>query len=135
MKSKLPDLPRVNKQQEANASLKLREWIESNPRSSCSIEMKDTRGLKYLNYSEIGQEQIDYSLAIQEGKKGVLIRVQGLNGEPDYIYLHNEPALFGIKFPKGICLINVNNLVHEMKTFKKKSLDYSRAKDIAIVSF
>lgn len=132
---KLPELPQVNKKQEANSSLKLREWIMSNPRSSCSIEMKDTRGKNYLNYSEIGQEQINYALAIQESEKGVLIRVQGMNGEPDYIYLRKEPALFGIKYPKGICLINVNNLVHEMKTFKKKSLDFSRAKDIAIITF
>jgi len=130
----LPPLPKQHKKREADSSIKFRHWLEANPRISSSFEMKDTRGKNYLNYSEIKPEQIAYALAIQEGKKGVLIRVQGMSGEPDYVYLRNEPALFVIKYPKAFCIINVNNLVHEMKTFKKKSLDFSRAKDIAIVT-
>jgi hypothetical protein len=120
--------------QESKSAIKLRHWIRANPRSSCSIETKDTRGKNYLNYSEITESQINYALAIQS-EKGVLIRTTGVIGLPDYIYLRSEPAYFCIKYPKGFCLINVNNLIHEMKTFKKKSLDYNRAKDIAVVSF
>ena len=129
----LPELPKQHKKREADSSIKFRHWLDSNPRITSSFEMKNTRGKNYLNYSEIKPEQIAYAQAIQDSKKGVLIRVQGMAGEPDYVYLRNEPALFVIKYPKAFCIINVNNLVHEMKTFKKKSLDFSRAKDIAIV--
>ena len=130
----LPPLPKLHKQKEANFSIKFRHWLDTNPRMTSSFEMKDTRGKNYLNYSEIKPEQINYAQAIQDNKKGVLIRVQGMAGEPDYIYLRNEPALFVIKYPKAFCIINVNNLVHEMKTYKKKSLDFSRAQAIAIVT-
>jgi penicillin-binding protein-related factor A (putative recombinase) len=130
----LPPLPKQHKQQEADFSVKFRHWLEANPRISSSFEIKNTRGKNYLNYSEIKPEQINYAQAIQDNNKGVLIRVQGMSGEPDYIYLRNEPALFVIKYPKAFCIINVNNLVHEMKTYKKKSLDFSRAQAIAIVT-
>lgn len=122
------------KHQESKSAIKLRHWIKANPRSSCSIETKDSRGKNYLNYSEITEAQINYALAIQS-EKGVLIRATGVTGLPDYIYLRNEPAYFCIKYPRGFCLINVNNLIHEMRTFKKKSLDYNHAKDIAVAIF
>lgn len=132
--NKLPDLPKLNKKQEANFGLKLRAWLKDNPRYTCSIEIKDTRGSRVFNLSEITQEQINYSLAIQ-GDKGVLVRTTGVIGLPDYIYLRSEPAYFCIKFPRGFCVINVNNILYEKTKLKKKSIDYSRAKDISVVSF
>jgi hypothetical protein len=130
----LPPLPQINKQTEAKASLKLRAWLKANPRSSCSIEMKDSRSKNTFNLKEITDEQINYALAIQ-GDKGVLVRTTGVVGLPDYIYLRQEPAYFCIKFPKGFCLINVNNIVHERNVLKKKSLVFSRAKDISVITF
>lgn len=113
----------------------MRHWIMANPRYTCSIETKDTRGKDNFLFSELTEEQINYALAIQEGNKGVLIRTTGVEGLPDYIYLRKEPAYICIKFPRGSCLININNIIHEMKVLKKKSINYSRAKDIAITAF
>lgn len=129
----LPELPKQNKQEETKASLRFRKWIMNNPRYTSSIEMKDSRSKTSIRLSEITDEQVNYALAIQEGEKGVLIRTTGVKGLPDYIYLRKEPAYFCIKYPKGLCLINVNQIVHEKKI--AKSLSYSRAKDIAIISF
>ena len=120
--------------QESKSSIKLRHWLKANPRSSCSIEMKDSRSKNTFNLKEITDDQINYALAIQ-GDKGVLVRTTGVVGLPDYIYLRQEPAYFCIKFPKGFCLINVNNIVHERNVLKKKSLDFSRAKDISVITF
>jgi hypothetical protein len=129
----LPPLPQINKQKEAKSGIKFRAWLKANPRYTSSIEMKDSRSKPCIRLSEITDEQINYALAIQEGKSGVLIRTTGIAGLPDYIYLRNEPAYFCIKYPKGFCLINVNQIINEKK--KAKSLSYSRAKDIAIITF
>jgi hypothetical protein len=114
----LPDLPKTHKKQEADSSLKLREWIEKNPRTTCSIEMKDTRGKNYLNYSEVDDRQIAYAKLIS-GPKGVLIRVQGIQGEPDYIWMRNQPAYIAIKYPKSTELISIDNFLYEKAKGKK----------------
>ena len=130
----LPDLPKIHKKQEADSSLKLREWIEKNPRTTCSIEMKDTRGKNYLNYSEVGDEQITYAKLISSSK-GVLIRVQGLKGEPDYVWMRNQPAYIAIRYPKSIELITIENFLYEKDKYKKKSITYDRAQSISSISF
>lgn len=127
----LPSLPRINKKQEATSSLKLRKWLMDNPRSSCSIEMKDTRGKNYLSFSEVKEEQLTYAMAIK-GDKGVLIRIQGVNGEPDYIYLRNEPAYIVIKYPKCMVGIDPQTFMLERDRSKSRSLLCARAKDIAV---
>lgn len=129
----LPDLPKTHKKQEATSSLKLREWIEKNPRQTCSIEMKDTRGKNYLNYSEVDDKQITYAKLIS-GNKGVLIRVQGLAGEPDYVWMRNQQAFIAIKYPKSTEMITIDNFLYE-KSKGKKSLTYDRAVAISSVSF
>lgn len=101
-----------------------------NPRSSCAIEVKDTRGKNYLPFSEVTDEQLQYALAVRS-EKGVLIRVQGLNGEPDYVYLRSEPSYIIIKYPKCFVGISPELFIEERTVSKKKSLTASRAKDIA----
>jgi len=130
----LPDLPKTHKKQEANSSLKLREWIKKNPRQTCSIEMKDTRGKNYLNYSEVDDKQITYAKLISSDK-GVLIRVQGLNGEPDYLWVRNQPAYIVIKYPKSTEWITIENFLYEKDKYKKKSLTHDRAVSISSLSF
>lgn len=129
----LPKLPKIIKKKEANFGLKLRAWIEANPRPTCSIETKDTRGKNYFPFKELDDRQIQYAVAINESKKGVLIRVQGVNGEPDYVYLRQEPAYIVIKYPRFFCLIPIGNILHERDTRKQKSLTAERAKEIAVL--
>lgn len=126
----LPSLPRVLKKREARFSLRFREWIMSHPQFSGSYEIKDSRGKDYINFSEITDEQLNYGRAIT-GDEGVLIRVQGLAGEPDYVYLRNADAYVVVKYPNFFVIIKIDMLVREKVMSSKKSLTASRAKEIA----
>lgn len=101
------------------------------PRATSAIEMKDTRGQTSLPFREVSDEQIAYGMAIK-GDKGVLIRVQGLSGEPDYVYLRNEPSYVIVKYPGCFTIIDIETFVLEKKRSKVKSLTQTRAKEIAI---
>lgn len=116
---------------ESKSAIRYRHWLRANPQRTCSIENKDTRGKNYLNFSEVKQAQIDYGLAIS-GDKGVLIRTDGVEGLPDYIYLRNEPAYIVIKYPKSFQIISVETFVLEKKRSKSASLTEARAKQISI---
>ena len=128
----MPDLPRVKKQREADFGVRLKRWFEDNPRMTSALEIKQTPN-KSIPFSCVSDEQIAYALRIQS-KKGAWIRVQGVNGEPDYIWLQEEVALIVIKFPEGFYLIPINNFLHERDTSNRKSLTSSRAREIAIKS-
>lgn len=117
---------------ESKASIIFRHWLRANPLYTCAIEMKDTRGASSLAFSEVKQAQRDFGMAIKSDK-GILIRVDAVvEGYPDYIYLRNEPAYIPIKYPKSICIIDIETFILEDKRSKRRSLLESRAKDIAI---
>jgi len=118
------------KRREAKFSILFRHWIMANPQVSCTFEMKDTRGKDYLPFSEVKEHQIDYGLAIK-GQHGVLMRVQGINGEPDYSYFRNAPAWVVIKYPKFFCIVDVEKFHEEHIIYKQKSLSIERARRIA----
>ncbi|NCU28961.1 MAG: hypothetical protein EOM85_04840 [Candidatus Moranbacteria bacterium] len=123
----LPELPEQHKKKEADFGLKFRRWIENNPQKSCSFELKHTRGKDYFMFDELKSEQIAFASKI---KRGVLIRVPGTKGEPDYVYL-KSPAYVVIKYPKNFYVIDIDNLVKERDTSKRKSLTEDRAKLIS----
>ncbi len=117
---------------EAKSSILLRHYLRANPFHSCSMEVKDTRGKDYLNFSEVKDEQINYGLAIK-GKKGVLIRVEAIaEGMPDYVYLRNCPAYVVIKYPKLFAIIDIETFVKEKQKSQRKSLTSARASEISI---
>lgn len=130
--SDLPSLPKQNKQREASFGVKFREWIMKNPRYSCTFEMKDTRGKNAMPFSEITPQQRAWGLAVSSDE-GVLIRVQGLSGEPDYSYYRNAPAYVVIRYKEGWAMISIETLIMEDKRSKQRSLTWKRAKDIAIL--
>jgi hypothetical protein len=124
----LPELPRIHKQREASFGIRLRKWIADNPLpSTCSIETKDSRGKDRFYLSELKPEQITYAKLIKDSPKGVLLRVQGTDGQPDYVYLKQEPAYIGFKFPDCMCLISIDKIIKE----NSKSLTSQRAKELA----
>lgn len=127
---KLPLLPKQYKQKEADFGIEFRHSIKRNPIETSSIELKHTRGKDSFPFSEFKPKQEAYAKKI-ESDEGVLIRVQGVNGEPDYIYLRNEIAYITIKYPKGSVMITVNNFIHARNTLKRKSLTYEQAVAIA----
>jgi hypothetical protein len=128
----LPNLPKTHKHREASFSLKFREWIMDNPRISCSFEMKDTRGKNYLRFDEVTDVQRNYGMSIKNDK-GTLIRVQGLSGEPDYVYFRNAPAYLVINYPSGWVILDIETFIMEDKRSKTRSLSWGRAKDLSTV--
>lgn len=116
---------------EAKFSLYLRHWLKANPFYSCALEVKQTE-TDSLPFSAITENQLDYGSAI-ESDKGTLIRIQGVNGEPDYIYLRKTPAYIVIKFLRVFCLIDVSVFIKEKKKSKRKSLTVERAQELATI--
>ena len=125
----LPELPKKNKKREANFGIEFRAWLKNNPMSSASFELKQTDTA--LAFSEVGDNQIAYGLQVQ---KGVLIRVQGVSGEPDYVYLNKASAYVVIKYGSGaFYIIHMKAFVSERDTSDRKSLTEERARAIAML--
>ena len=125
----LPDLPKQHKKQEADFGIFLRHWIEKNPQfKTCAIETKHTRDKNRFNFNELKDEQVAYGLKT-ESKDGVLIRVRGLQGEQDYVFLREELSLVCIKYPKGFCIIDIKDWVKEKQV--AKSLTYERGLELS----
>lgn len=120
------------KKREADFGVLFRHWIKANPRFSCAVELKQTQK-KSIPFSCVEQHQIDYLTAINSDK-GVLIRVQGVNGEPDYIYLRNAPAYVFIKFPGEFHGLSIDNFVRLKEISKRKSLTVEQARNSAVIS-
>lgn len=127
----LPNLPKQNKKREADFGVYLRRWLKSHPQFTMAMELKQTETNR-IRFSEVKDEQLAYAFAIRSNE-GVLIRVQGTNGEPDYIYLRNTPSYIFIKFPKFFCAIAPDVWILEKE--KGSSLTSDRAKQIASIVF
>lgn len=120
-------------QRESKASILFRHYIKKNKMYTCALEMKQTI-TDSISFSCVTQAQIDWGMAIKS-KEGVMLRVQAVaEGMPDYIYLREEPAYVVIKFPKMMCVIDIETFDIEKKRSQRRSLTSSRASDIAIIS-
>ncbi len=120
------------KKREADFGIRFRHWLKANPRHSCFFELKQTTGLS-LRFASLEEQQRDFLEAIK-GDKGVLIRIQGTNGEPDYVYARKMPACVVVKFPNAFHIIDIDTWLLEEKRSKRKSLTSSRAREISNVS-
>lgn len=129
--NKLPELPKQNKKLEADFGVDLKHKTEKSKPETHSLELKHTHGKDSLPFNEVSDAQIAFMNAISSDK-GAWIRTLGMNGEPDYIWLKNEPAFLYIKYPKGIVSITIGNFLFEKEKSKRKSLTWERA--IAIAS-
>lgn len=120
----MPPLPKQNKKKEATFGVWLKGYTEKYPpKVTTALECKQTE--KYsIPFSEVTSKQIAYGLKM---KTGAWIRVQGLNGEPDYIYVVNAKSYIVIKFPNVKCWIDVEEFVKERDTSKRKSLTVEKA--------
>jgi hypothetical protein len=126
----LPDLPKQNKTNEAEFGLKLKKWMKNNPMFSCSLEAKQTC-TNSIPFKEVTNEQLAWGMSIRSNE-GIMVRVQGSSGEPDYIWCRNMPSFIMIKFPKFFCLIAVPVFIMEKEKSKRKSLTAERAVAIAV---
>lgn len=113
---------------ESKFGLLLRHWIKANPQYTCALELKQTT-TDLLPFSDVAESQLDWAAAISSDR-GALVRVVGFNGEPDYIYLRQQPVFFVIRYPHCFVLILSEVFVREKEISKRKSLTEKRAREI-----
>lgn len=130
MTMELPELPKQNKKKEADFGVKFRHIIEKkNPNKDYAFELKHTRGKKTFPFSEVKEKQIVWANKI---KKGAFIRVIGMNGEPDYIWMKGRQTYVVIKYPKNHYIITMESFIKEKEmTINSKSLTEKRASEIS----
>lgn len=117
---------------EADFGILFRHWLKANPTYSQAYELKHTSDTS-IPFTALEEHQVIYLQAIKS-TKGVLIRVQGGGGEPDYIYLRNSPASVVIKYPREFSIIDIDTFLLEKKRSKRKSLTIQRAREISTIT-
>lgn len=119
---------------ESKFALLFRHWLRSNPQYTCAYELKQTSG-QSIPFNALEEHQEAYLQAIR-GKKGVLVRVQGGGGEPDYIYLRDCRACVVVWFSRGreFHVIDIDTWLVEKRKSARKSLTGARAREISAVS-
>lgn len=127
----LPSLPKQNKSAEADFGIDFRKWWGRSGEPTGAYELKHTRGADALPFSAVEGPQIAHARKISGD--GVLMRVIGSRGEPDYIGMRGEPAWVVIRYPKFWCIIAMAVFVAERDLGERKSLLSTRAREIARV--
>lgn len=120
------------KHKEASFGIHLRHWLKANPQYSSVYELKQCKGAS-LPFAALEEHQATYLEAIASDK-GTLIRVQGISGEPDYVYLRSCPAYVVVKYPGSFHFITIGTWLLEKSKSTRKSLTSARAKEISTVS-
>lgn len=128
----MPPLPKQNKKREADFGVYFRGWAKSNKLITGAYELKHTSTYA-IPFNCLEDHQIAYLLSIKSDK-GTLIRVQGLGGEPDYIYLRGSSAWVVIKFKDSFHVIDVEVFIQEKGKSKRRSLTSARAREISTYS-
>jgi len=120
------------KKKEADFGILFRHWIKANPQYSSAYELKQTTK-DNIAFSCLEDNQINWLQAIKS-QKGAFIRIQGTNGEPDYIYLRNVKSWIVIKYPQVFYIINISDFLREKKKSNRKSLTSERAREISTIA-
>lgn len=119
------------RKREAEFGLLFRHWIKKNGKQSGPYELKFAPDGKSMKFTELKEEQANFLLAAKSSK-GVLIRVIGGSGEPDYAYYRNSPAWVVIRYAKFFVIIDIEDFIFERdRGGKRRSLTGERAREIA----
>lgn len=117
---------------EADFGVLFRHWLRANPQYTCAYELKQSKDTA-LPFASLEPNQIAYLSSIASDV-GTLIRVLGVSGEPDYVYLRNAPANVVVKFPDEFHIISIGTWLLEKERSIRKSLTNARAREISIMS-
>ena len=120
------------KKREADFSILFRHWLRANPMHTCAFEMKQTTSDRF-EFNKLEPHQENYLKAIKHGN-GTLTRVQGINGEPDYIYMNKAPAYAVIKFPLAFLVIDIDaysEIKEKLLRIRRKSMLFDEGLQIA----
>lgn len=129
MKKNLPDLPKQLEKREAAFGIELHRWTEKNKIQSCPLEIKRTN-TSSIPFSCLEDVQIPWLLKAKSDK-GVLIRVIGMNGEPDYAFYRKAPARIVIRYPRSFHVIDIETFLLEKKRSVRRSLTEGRARELS----
>jgi len=124
----LPDLPQKNKKKEADFGIRLRHWFEKTKPFPQTIELKQTETNRFL-LSNIKDNQLAFAHGVRSST-GRFVRVQGMNGESDYIWLKEFPSFFAIKYPDCVCILSPEIIEQEKK--RGKSITKERAQEVSV---
>lgn len=121
----------IPRNKEAKFGQLFRHWMRANASQwpTCSFELKQT-GSNTIPFGAVEAHQLDYGEAISNGN-GVMVRVQGTSGEPDYIWLRKEPSFIVIKYSHCFCIITVEAFIKEKESATGRSLSMVRAQKIS----
>jgi hypothetical protein len=127
----MPPLPKQNKKLEGDFGVWLKNYTEKHPHLvTTGLECKQTT-TDSIPFSVVTPQQVAFGMGAKSSK-GVWIRVQGLNGEMDYIFMVNSPSYIVIRYPSIVCWIDIETLILERDRSKRKSLTSQRASEISI---
>jgi len=126
----LPPLPATKNKREAKWSTTvLRKWwlIKKIPGP---FEVKYATGAS-LPFSAVAEHQLLALLACMSDE-GFLWKIpdMGQRNPFDFIYYRNSPAWIVIKYPLGFCVISARAFELEMKRSVRRSLLWTRAREI-----
>jgi hypothetical protein len=122
----------MSMKREANFNTTFNHWIKEVYKKTGAFELKQTQG-DSLPFSDVKAHQI---AALEASKWGCLVYKipdVGYQNPFDCFSLSNVPSYVVIYYQKHhfFCLVDVETFVLESQRNSKKSLSYSRAKDIA----
>lgn len=130
----LPNLPKILNKREAKWSTTFfRKWVLETFNYSAIFEVKHTRGVGYLAFSEVRALQVADMLKIRHEKFLWKNPDTGDRTPPDFFLLVREPTFVVIRYPKGFVCIGIDQFILERDRSKKRSLSWARAKDIATI--
>lgn len=125
------------KKREAKFGLLFRHWHKANKKrmpKRFNFELKQTLKSS-IPFSSLRSQQWDYLLA---GKgEGFMYKIpdDSISAKPfDGFWSSETPGYVIIRFPKHFEIIDIETLVLERSTSKRKSLTSDRAKQISIIS-
>lgn len=124
------------KKREADFGVLFRHWVrayaaEKLP-NNCDFELKQTQTDSFP-FASVEDHQAVYHQAVEKSPLGVLTRIQGTNGECDYVYQRFTPVFIVIKYPGFFVLIPRSVFMREYHLSKRKSLTSERAREISSI--
>ncbi len=117
---------------EANFQVTFGHWVKNIYKKSFAYEVKQTQ-TDSLPFSAIVPHQIAALEQVRHSTFHFKIPDAGYQNPFDGFCMTEQPAYIVIKYPKGFVMIPIDAFVLESKNSKRRSLTWSRAKDIAFL--
>jgi penicillin-binding protein-related factor A (putative recombinase) len=119
---------------EANFQTQWNHWGKNVYKKNLFFELKQTR-TDSLPFSDVKPHQIEGLLNVRHGVVAYKMVDCGYQNFCDGFFAVEQPAVIGIKYPKGVAIIPIDIFVMESKRSKRRSLTWERAKNLSTIEF